>query len=163
MCKYVDQMAWLPCWPPRGLQSLALKAREDFTRRSKQRYQWPHKKDLSLPKFFLKNVFGDICYSYQIYDILVTKLPPFRNSNHITMDLDKIQDWMMAYLHCRTWHSHPNQGMDISLKMGTVVIGNQCPNRDLIPCNVNIFCTVQCYLQVFNLDPIRYLSRCPTM
>ena len=51
-CKYVDQMAWLPCWPPRGLQSLALKPREDFTRRLKQRYQWPHKKDWSLPKFF---------------------------------------------------------------------------------------------------------------
>ena len=34
--------------------TLALENREDITRRSKQVYQWPHKKGLMSSKFFLK-------------------------------------------------------------------------------------------------------------
>ena len=61
----------------------------------------------------------------RFYDILITKLPPFRNSNHIT--LVKLQDWTMAYLHCRTWTQIPIRVWISVSKMGTVVIGDPSP------------------------------------
>ena len=64
--------AWLPCWPlyshqvshQRGIWgshkwesmqkwfTLTLKSRADITRSPKQGYQWPHEKNLCLPKIF---------------------------------------------------------------------------------------------------------------
>ena len=53
---------------------------------------------------------------------------------------------LLTYIHCRTrtlilirvWTSIP--------KMGTVMIGDKDPDRNLSPslCHVNSFCTVQC-------------------
>ena len=40
--------------------ALALKPSTDVTQSSKQRYQWPHEKDLSPPKLFLKKKVGNI-------------------------------------------------------------------------------------------------------
>ena len=55
-------------------------------------------------------------------------------------------------------HSDSNPGMDI-LKMGTVVIEDMSPDRDpnLRPCNVHMFCILQCSYRVCNLSP------CPAM
>ena len=78
------RMAQLPSWPPRGLAGVTpeLNLREhvtctlppsankaihsgfethrprgDITRSPKQRYQWPHKKNLCPPNFFIKSEF----------------------------------------------------------------------------------------------------------
>ena len=62
-----------------------------------------------------------------------------------------------GYLHCRT---RTPIGVQISVpKMGTVAIEDLSPNRDpnLSLFNGNSFCTVQCSLWVWNLNP------CPAM
>ena len=60
-CRECDR---LPCLLSRGCtqvtkhaskgSTLALKPKADIIRSSKQGYQWPHKKDMCPPKFFLK-------------------------------------------------------------------------------------------------------------
>ena len=78
-CRYVEEMARLPCWLPRGRQvshqrwisgnvyhvrlrqvrirlpTLTLKPRGDVTRSPKQGYQWPHKRTHVLQKKIFKN------------------------------------------------------------------------------------------------------------
>ena len=72
--RYVEEMAWLPCWPPRGQQvshqrehvtcippssvnkaaSPALKPGGDITRSPKQGYQWALKRTDVLQQFLKK-------------------------------------------------------------------------------------------------------------
>ena len=95
-------------------------------------------KGLMPPHFFLKKKMSlqTFVIVTRFYDILITKLPPFRNSNHITLELVKLQDWTMAYLHCRTWTRIPIRVWISVSKMGTVVIGDPSPDRDRSPFNV---------------------------
>ena len=74
-CRYMEVMAWLLCWPPRGWQvshqrnlkecvtcmplpsankatTLVLKPRGDINRSPKQGYQWPPKRTYVLKFFF---------------------------------------------------------------------------------------------------------------
>ena len=51
-------------------------------------------------------------------------------------------------------------------RMGSVVmedlsLDHRHPNPSL--CNANMYCTVQCSYQVWNLNPSRYLNPCPAM
>ena len=68
---------------------------------------------------------------------------------------------VFTYLHCRTW-TRISIRLQISIpKMGTVVI--RIGIRIQSPCNMNMFCIVQCSYLFWNPNPSPYLNPGPAM